>query len=427
MWQMQLRKLSQVIADQHHHYNKPRIVIVDLLDKFSSLLEQRAAMPFEKADPFTVVMDEILSETEAIIGGRHTILAGTNNYMGMTFNEDALAAAHKALDDFGTGTTGSRVLNGTYGSHKTLEAKLADFYGMDHCMVFSTGYQANLGMISTLAGKNDYIIIDADSHASIYDGCAMGNANVVRFKHNDVDHMERRLKRLPEGVGKLLVVEGVYSMLGDAAPLKDLLEVGKKYGCMTLVDEAHSMGFCGKNGRGVAEDLGVEHLVDFFVGTFSKSVGTIGGFAVSNHSSFDLLRFACRPYIFTASLPPSVVASATAAIDAISRADNRRAHLWENARMLHTGLLEAGFDLATEKAESPIIAVCLPDIETATRFWESVLLEGVYINMSVPPAAPAGYNLMRVSICAQHTTEQIQEIIKRFISAAEKTGLPLRA
>lgn len=398
---------------------------MDLLDKFAPILEQRNALPFEKADPFTVVMDEIISETEAIIGGRHTILAGTNNYMGMTFNEDALAAAHKALDDFGTGTTGSRVLNGTYASHKALEARLAEFYAVDHCMVFSTGYQANLGMISTLAGKDDYVIIDADSHASIYDACAMGNATVIRFKHNDPEHMEKRLKRLPEGVGKLLVVEGVYSMLGDAAPLKELLEIGKQYGCTTLVDEAHSMGFCGENGRGVAEELGVEHLVDFTVGTFSKSVGTIGGFAVSNHPSFDLLRFACRPYIFTASLPPSVVASATAAIDAISRAGNRKAHLWENARMLHSGLKDAGFDLATEKAESPIIAVCLPDVETATRFWESVLTEGVYINMSVPPAAPLGYNLMRVSICAQHTADQVREIIKRFISAAEKTGLEL--
>ncbi|WP_373308375.1 serine palmitoyltransferase [Kordiimonas sediminis] len=399
--------------------------MVDLLDKFDSIVAQRTALPFEEADPFTVVMDKIISETEAIINGRPTILAGTNNYMGMTFNQEALEAAHKALDDFGTGTTGSRVLNGTYGSHKTLEARIAEFYGVEHCMVFSTGYQANLGMISTLAGKNDYVIIDADSHASIYDGCAMGNATIVRFKHNDVAQLERRLKRLPEDAGKLLVVEGIYSMLGDSAPLKEILELGKEYGCETLVDEAHSMGFCGEKGRGIAEDLGVEHMVDYIVGTFSKSVGTIGGFAVSNHPKFDVLRLVCRPYVFTASLPPSVVASAIASIEAISRAGNRRAHLWENAKMLHGGLKEAGFDLATEKAESPIIAVCLPDIETATHFWENLLKEGVYVNMAVPPATPVGYNLMRVSICAQHTTEQVQEIITRFINTAKKINLKL--
>ncbi|WP_417463388.1 serine palmitoyltransferase [Kordiimonas sp.] len=399
---------------------------MDLLDKFDQIVALRASLPFKDADPFKVVMEEIISETEAVIGGRRTILAGTNNYMGMTFNEEAVEAAKNAIDDFGTGTTGSRVLNGTYGGHKALEATIADFYGMEHCMVFSTGYQANLGMISALGGKDDFVIIDADSHASIYDGCSMGNATIVRFKHNDVDNMERRLKRLPADAGKLVVVEGIYSMLGDAAPLKELLEVAKKYGCMTLVDEAHSMGFCGENGRGVAEALGVEHLVDFYVGTFSKSVGTVGGFAVSNHPKFDVLRFVSRPYIFTASLPPSVVASATKSIEAIRRSGNRRAHLWENARRLHAGLKKAGFDLATPEAQSPIIAVHLPDPMVGTRFWETLLLEGVYANMAAPPATPSGMFLMRVSVCAQHTTEQIDEIIARFSRTAEKIGLELK-
>lgn len=398
---------------------------MDLFDKFDPIVQLRASLPFEKADPFKVVMDDIISETEAIVGGRHTILAGTNNYMGMTFYQDAIDAAKKALDDFGTGTTGSRVLNGTYGGHKELESTIADFYDMDHCMVFSTGYQANLGMISTLGGKDDFVIIDADSHASIYDACKLGNATVVRFKHNDIEHMEKRLKRLPEGAGKLLVVEGIYSMLGDAAPLKEMLEVAKKYGCTTLVDEAHSMGFCGENGRGVAEALGVEHLVDFYVGTFSKSVGTVGGFAVSSHPKFDVLRFVCRPYIFTASLPPSVVASAKAAIEGIKRSSNRRAHLWENANKLHAGLKEAGFNLATEKAESPIIAVQVPDVQLGTKFWEQLLLQGVYVNMAAPPATPLGIFLMRVSVCAQHSSEQIDLIIERFKTTAEIVGLEL--
>ncbi|WP_374764665.1 serine palmitoyltransferase [Yunchengibacter salinarum] len=396
---------------------------MNLLDKFDPVAAQKAHLPVDKADPFKVVMDEVLSETEAMIDGRRTILAGTNNYMGMTFYQPAMEAAETALRAYGTGTTGSRVLNGTYDGHKKLEATLADFYGMDHCMVFSTGYQANLGVIATLAGKDDYLIIDADSHASIYDGAAMGNATVVRFKHNDPDNLERRLKRLPADAGKLVVVEGIYSMMGDAAPLKALLEVSRKYGAMTLVDEAHSMGFCGETGRGVAQEQGVEHLTDFIIGTFSKSVGTIGGFCVSNEPKFDTLRIVCRPYMFTASLPPSVVAGALASIEGLSRADNRRAHLWENARRLHGALKDMGFTLATPEAESPIIALCLPDPVSCTRLWEALLLEGVYVNMALPPATPSGMNLLRASLCAQHSTEQVDRIITRFHRAAEKVGL----
>lgn len=400
---------------------------MDLLDKFDFFLEQRAQMPFTQADPLTVVMDEVLSETEAVIAGRKTILAGTNNYMGMTFHKEAIDAAKKALDDFGTGTTGSRVLNGTYSSHKALEARIAEFYNTEHCMVFSTGYQANLALISALAGKDDYLILDADSHASIYDGAAMGNATVVRFKHNDAENLERRLKRIPEDAGKLVVVEGIYSMLGDRAPLKELLDVAKKYGAMTLVDEAHSMGFCGDHGRGVAEELGVEHLADFTLGTFSKSVGTVGGFAVSNHPKFEVLRFACRPYMFTASLPPSVVASALANIEALSHAGNRAAHLWENTRQLHGGLKSAGFSMATDTPESPIVAVLLPDMPTATRFWEQLFLNGVYANLSMPPATPAGFFLMRISLSAQHSREQIDIITESFIKTAGEIGLDLQA
>ena len=222
-------------------------------------------------------MEAVLSPTVAICNGQKTILLGTYNYMGMTFDPDVVAAGKKALDEFGSGTTGSRVLNGTYAGHREVEDALKDFYAMDHAMVFSTGYQANLGIISTIAGKDDYIILDIDSHASIYDGCALGNAQIVPFRHNDVDALEKRLKRVPEGAGKLVVLEGVYSMLGDIAPLKDMIAIAKKHGAMVLVDEAHSMGFIGPNGRGVAEEQGVLDQVDFVIGTFSKSVGTVGG------------------------------------------------------------------------------------------------------------------------------------------------------
>ena len=202
----------------------------DLFDKFDSMIALRDSLPKDAENPFGVRMDKVISQTEAVIDGRTTILCGTNNYMGMTLDQDALDAAAEALKSFGTGTTGSRVLNGTYSGHTELEDCLKDFYGTSQAMVFSTGYLANLGIISTLAGKNDYIIIDADSHASIYDACSMSNANMVRFKHNCAEDLEKRLRRLPEDAGKLVIVEGIYSMLGDSAPLKELMSVSKKYG-----------------------------------------------------------------------------------------------------------------------------------------------------------------------------------------------------
>ena len=287
----------------------------DLFSKFDELIALREGLLSSGVtDPFNLVMEKVESPTVAICNGRRTILLGTYNYMGMTFDPDVIAAGKKALDEFGSGTTGSRVLNGTYVGHRAVEDALKDFYAMDHAMVFSTGYQANLGIISTIAGKDDYIILDIDSHASIYDGCAMGNAQIVPFRHNDIEALEKRLKRVPEGAGKLVVLEGVYSMLGDIAPLKEMVAVSKANGAMVLVDEAHSMGFIGENGRGVAEAQGVIDDVDFIIGTFSKSVGTVGGFCVSNHPKFEILRLVCRPYVFTASLPPSVVATAATSI-----------------------------------------------------------------------------------------------------------------
>jgi 8-amino-7-oxononanoate synthase len=300
----------------------------DLFTKFHPLIEQREALLATGVkDPFSLVMEKVLSPTRAICNGKETILLGTYNYMGMTFDDDVVAAGKQALDEFGSGTTGSRVLNGTYQGHKECEQALKDFYAMDHAMVFSTGYQANLGIISTIAGKDDYIVLDIDSHASIYDGCAMGNANIVPFRHNDITALEKRLARIPEGAGKLVVLEGVYSMLGDIAPLKEMVAVSKAAGAMVLVDEAHSMGFIGEHGRGVAEAQGCLDEVDFVIGTFSKSVGTVGGFCVSNHPKFEILRLVCRPYVFTASLPPSVVATAATSIRKLMHGSNKRARI----------------------------------------------------------------------------------------------------
>ena len=396
----------------------------DLFAKFDELIQMREGLLASGVeDPFNLVMEKVLSPTRAICNGRETILLGTYNYMGMTFDPDVIEAGKQALEEFGSGTTGSRVLNGTYQGHKECEDALKEFYGMDHAMVFSTGYQANLGIISTIAGKGDYVVLDIDSHASIYDGCAMGRAEIVPFRHNDIEALEKRLKRIPADAGKLVVLEGVYSMLGDVAPLKEMIRVSKEAGAMVLVDEAHSMGFIGEHGRGVAEAQGVLEDVDFVIGTFSKSVGTVGGFCVSNHPDFEIMRLVCRPYVFTASLPPSVVATAATRIRKLMHGSNKRAHLWENSRTLHKGLKDLGFQLGTDEPQSAIIAVIMPDLTKGAQMWEALLKEGLYVNLARPPATPANMTLLRCSLCAEHSEEEVSTILGMFERAGKAVGI----
>ena len=396
----------------------------DLFAKFDDLIAMREGLLASGVeDPFNLVMEKVLSPTRAICNGRETILLGTYNYMGMTFDPDVIEAGKQALEEFGSGTTGSRVLNGTYQGHKECEDALKEFYGMDHAMVFSTGYQANLGIISTIAGKGDYVVLDIDSHASIYDGCAMGRAEIVPFRHNDIEALEKRLKRIPADAGKLVVLEGVYSMLGDVAPLKEMIRVSKEAGAMVLVDEAHSMGFIGEHGRGVAEAQGVLEDVDFVIGTFSKSVGTVGGFCVSNPPDFEIMRLVCRPYVFTASLPPSVVATAATSIRKLMHGGNKRAHLWENSRTLHKGLKDLGFQLGTDEPQSAIIAVIMPDLTRGAQMWEALLKEGLYVNLARPPATPANMTLLRCSLCAEHSEEEVSTILGMFERAGKATGI----
>lgn len=395
-----------------------------IFDRFSNLMAQRnAILNNGGADPFTVRMDTVISQTEAIIAGRRTILCGTNNYLGLTFAPEALKAAHDALDNFGTGTTGSRVANGTYAGHKELEKTLCEFFNKDSAIVFSTGFLANAGVLSTLMGPDDYILMDADCHASIYDGVRMSPAQIIRFKHNDAADLDKRLARLADKPGnKLIVIEGIYSMLGDKAPLADIVAVKKKHAnTFILSDEAHSMGVLGRYGRGLPEEVGCEDDVDFIVGTFSKSVGTVGGFVVSSYPDFDMLRLVCRAYIFTASLPPSVVASATVNLGLVKNGGALRTRLMRNAKQLHNGLSDAGLKIAS--GVSPVVAVVAPDPQTAVVFWQELIAAGVYVNLALPPATPYGYSLLRCSLCAAHTEDQINEVVAIFTAVANKLGL----
>ena len=374
------------------------------------------------ADPFAVRFSAVLSPTEAELDGRRVILLGTNNYLGLTFDADCVEASIDAVRRWGTGTTGSRIANGSFGSHVAMEKALARFYGRSHAMVFTTGYQANLGVLSALAGRGDHLILDADSHASIYDGARLGHAEVIRFRHNDPDDLYKRLRRLQDVPGdKLIVVEGIYSMMGDAAPLKEIVDVKRQTGAYLLVDEAHSMGVLGERGRGLAEEAGVEADVDFIVGTFSKSLGAIGGFCVSDADDFDILRVVSRPYMFTASLPPGVVASTLKALELAENDRTLRPRLQANAERLYDGLNALGF--VTGPRASPIVAVVMPDMTTALGMWNALLEGGVYLNLALPPATPNNRPLLRTSVSAAHTPKQIDQVLAVFEWVGREAGV----
>jgi 8-amino-7-oxononanoate synthase len=399
-----------------------------LLDKYQSIIERRARMLAVGSDAVGLVNQQMLSPTRAIIDGRETLLAGTNNYMGITFEPACIAAGQAALAAFGTGTTGSRIANGTYALHTELESALADFLGRKACIVFTTGYQANLAMISGLAGPRDTIFLDADSHSSIYDGCTLSGAKLVRFRHNDAADLDKRLSRMEaengqSGGGKLVVLEGIYSMLGDRPPLADFVEVKRKHGFELLLDEAHSFGVLGPNGRGLADEAGLEDECDYIVGTFSKSIGSIGGFGAGNDPMFEVLRNAARPYMFTASPSPATIATAKAALAILAAEPERRTRLWENSKRLHEGFRSLGLDLGCESV-SPIVAVKCPDEASTVAMWNALLDAGVYVNIAVPPGTPNRLCLLRCSVSAAHTTDEIDRILDLFgkvVAASHRT------
>jgi len=393
--------------------------VIDIFAKHAAL---RAAYDGLTAvsprNPFEVVIERPLSATVGLIEGRETLLFGTNNYLGLSQSGHAAEAAIETARTMGVGTTGSRIANGTFGLHRKLEERLASFFGRKHCMVFSTGYQANLGTISALVNKDDVLLLDADSHASIYDGAKLSGAQVIRFRHNDPVDLEKRLARLSDHPGaKLIIAEGIYSMTGNVAPLDKFVEIKKRHGAYLMADEAHSFGVLGENGRGVAELQGCEDGIDFVVGTFSKSLGTVGGYCVTDHDGVDLMRLCSRPYMFTASLPPEIIAATLAALDDMVAHPELRTRLQDNAARLHAGLKAAG--LQTGEHVSPVVAVTLETVPQAVGFWNALLENGVYVNLSLPPATPDNRPLLRCSVMAAHSPEEIDQATAVFKQVAE--------
>lgn len=383
---------------------------MDLLDKLRAVEQRRDAFAAMPAVPGHTVIERVLGPCEVVIQGRPTLMFGSNNYLGLTLHPEVVQAAARAAVEHGSGTTGSRTANGTLAIHEDLERQFADWFGKRHAIIFSTGYQANLSLIGGLCGPDDVILIDSDSHASIYDATRQTASQVIGFRHNSPDSLRRKLERLgPSDRNRLVVVEGLYSIRGDVAPLGEIVAVCRAHGAYLLVDEAHSLGTYGRTGLGCAEDQGVLDQVDFIVGTFSKSLAGIGGVCVSDHRELSALHFLARAYVFTASGSPSNIASVGAAVRVIRRQPELRERLWSNIRQLREGLTRLGYAIAP--SESPIVPILTGDEDRTVALWNRLLMAGLYVNVILPPGCPKDDCVLRASCSAAHTPEQVSRAL----------------
>ena len=386
---------------------------------------------FEKCDKFTKAKElmsagiypffrviESAQDPEVIMNGRRMIMVGSNNYLGLTNHPKVKEASIEAIKKYGSGCAGSRFLNGTLDIHVKLEEKLAHFIRKETALVFSTGFQVNLGVISALVGKDDVIIIDKMDHASIIDGCRLSYGEVKKYRHNDMANLERVLQQNAER-SKLIIVDGVFSMEGDIVNLPKVVELAKAYGARLMVDDAHGIGVLGKTGRGTAEHFGLEDEVDIIMGTYSKSLASIGGFIAGSEKVVHYIKHFARSLIFSASPPPASVAAVSAAIDIIDNEPERIERLWKNTHKMLQGFKYLGFRIGP--SETPIIPVIVGDNETAFKMAMMLQEEGVFANVAVSPAVPEGKALIRTSYMATHTEKQLD----RVLSAFEKTGKAL--
>jgi 8-amino-7-oxononanoate synthase len=395
---------------------------MDLLDKLRAIEKRRESFAHASAIPGATVVERVLGPCEVAIGGRSTLMFGSNNYLGLTLHPDVVAAACDAVRQFGAGTTGSRTANGTLAMHEELEQEFADWFGKRHAIIFSTGYQANLSIIGGLCGPGDVILIDDDSHASIYDATRQTASQVVAFRHNSPESLRKKLERLPAGGrNRLVVAEGLYSIRGDVAPLREIVDACRAGGAYLLVDEAHSLGTYGRNGLGCAEAQGVLDQVDFIVGTFSKSLAGIGGVCVSDHPELRALHYLARAYVFTASGSPSNIASVRAAVHIVREHPELRDQLWANIRRLRAGLQDLGYVIGS--TESPIVPILIRDEERTIALWQQLLAAGMYVNLIVPPGCPRDECVLRASCSAAHTPEDLTRALKIFGRVGAELGV----
>ena len=390
-------------------------------DIFEKCLKFTAADEAQKRGVYPFFrMIESAQDPEVIMGGKKMIMVGSNNYLGLTNHPKVKEAAINAVKKYGTGCAGSRFLNGTLDIHVNLEQKLARFMRKESALVFSTGFQVNLGIISALVGKEDVVIIDKLDHASIIDGCRLTYGEVKRYKHNDMADLERALSE-NDGRGKLIVVDGVFSMEGDIVNLPEVLRLAEKYGARLMIDDAHGIGVLGKTGRGTAEHFGVENKVDLLMGTYSKSLASIGGFVAGDKEVVNYIKHFARSLIFSASPPPASVAAVSAAIDIIENEPERIQRLWDNTYKMLKGFKELGFDVGV--SQTPIIPIIVGDDELAFKMVMMLQQEGVFANVAVSPAVPPGKSLIRTSYMATHTSEHLEFVLAAFRKVGKLLGL----
>ncbi|MFL0268435.1 aminotransferase class I/II-fold pyridoxal phosphate-dependent enzyme [Candidatus Clostridium radicumherbarum] len=384
--------------------------MLDIFEKCFNYTDAKEAM---KAGiyPYFHALDSG-QDTEVIMSGKRVIMIGSNNYLGLTSDPRVKKAAIEAVEKFGVGCSGSRFLNGTLNLHIELEKRLAKFVNKEEALVYSTGFQTNLGVLSAIAGRNDYILSDKQNHASIVDGCRLSFAKMLKFKHNDMDDLERLLKNIPDNNGRLIVVDGVYSMEGDIANLPEIVRLAKLYGARVMVDDAHGFGVLGEHGRGTAEYFGLEDEVDIIMSTFSKSLASLGGFIAAKSDVIQYVKHNSRPFIFSASIPPSNAAAAMESLNILENEPERIKKLWDNAKFMREGFEALGLSIGD--TQTPIIPVIIgEDYETFVTTIK-LLNEGVYVNPVVSPGVEKGRALLRTSYTPTHTKEQLETALKAF-------------
>jgi 8-amino-7-oxononanoate synthase len=360
-------------------------------------------------------------DTEVIIDNKRVLMFGSNSYLGLTNHPKIKEASKKAIDKYGTGCAGSRFLNGTLDIHIELENRLAKFVGKEAAVLFSTGFQVNLGVLSCVTGRNDYLILDEYDHASLIDGSRLSFSKVIKYTHNDMEDLQRKLSILPEEAVKVIAVDGIFSMEGDIVKLPEIVQVAEQYGVNIMVDDAHSLGVIGHNGAGTASHFGLTDQVDLIMGTFSKSLASLGGFIASDAATIDYLKHRARALMFSASMTPGSVASVIAALDIIESEPERITKLWDNTNYAMKLLLEEGFDLGP--TESPILPIYVRDNHKTFLVTKFLQNEGIFVNPVVSPAVPSDSSLLRFSLMATHTFGQIDEAVEKIAKAFKEVGV----
>ncbi len=358
--------------------------------------------------------------TEVVYQGKRLIMIGSNNYLGLSTHPKVREAAIDAVRRFGTSCTGSRFLNGTLAMHEQLETELAAWVGKEAALVFSTGMQTNLGTISSLIGRDDVVILDKDDHASLVDGARLGYGKIERFRHNDLDHLEKVLKSIPDNLGKLLVVDGLFSMEGDLAPLPEMVKLAKKYGARLMVDDAHGMGVMG-NGHGTCAHFGVTDEVDLIMSTFSKSFASLGGFIAGDEDTIHYIKHTARALIFSASIPPANAAAALAALQVLREEPELSQRVRTVAERMRKGYTELGFNIGN--SITPVVPIIIGDDEKTFITWKMLFENGVFVNPVISPAVTPGRQLLRTSYMATHTDQQMDKVLKIFEIVGNAMGL----